>query len=61
MINDNVVVIHKDEYKILMENSVLANLTRKFLNECTADSDYQNISCLRFIYDISLKNEKEDT
>lgn len=61
MINDNVVVIHKDEYKILMENSVLANLTRKFLSEGTDNSDYQNISCLRFIYNISLTNEKEDT
>lgn len=61
MINDNVVVIHKDEYKILMENSVLANLTRRFLNDCTVDSDYQNVSFLRFIYNISLTNEKEDT
>lgn len=61
MINDNVVVIHRDEYKILMENSVLANLTRRFLNDCTVDSDYQNVSFLRFIYNISLTNEKEDT
>ena len=61
MINDNVVVIPKDEYKILMENFVLANLTRRFLNDCTVDSDYQNVSFLRFIYNISLTNEKEDT
>ena len=57
MINDNIVVLRKEEYEILTQDSILANLTRKFLQKET--SFYPSVEPLRFIYQIP--RQEEDT
>ena len=57
MINDNIVVVRKDEFAILTEDSMLARLTRKLLRDETGD--YIDARKLRFIYDVPAAKGKE--
>lgn len=49
------VIVSKEEYKSLMRASVLADFTRRFL--CDSDSDYRNLSMLKFAYNIPKEDE----